>query len=426
MDSVDPFKRSNCTPRTPNKVVPGESQSDSVVDTPGQKRPRELVWSPENEPLIKKPNVSEAVNHTFSVSGVNGQNVDNFPEASVENNFGPGFCGENNSTFAAVLKNNEDLQVAFYADPPKPFSSENRLDFVDAMGDIIAKSDDVPYFESTVCRDNFLIVTAGDDFSYQWLLTNAVNVDIGQGFPLKLMPAREIPKLKKILLWLPGRRILPDAEILVRFGKANPSISCKEWRVFSRKDEPHGCRLLVGVDEASFGNLQAVHLKPYWSTVRGQVTPVDDMIAMNVERKKRHIKAKARYSGRVAPGNSEKPIESNKLQLSQRRGDVATASKSADVIINNNVKLSDSGKSSPSLRKKPPTKANRNALGNSGKITSYLTSATPAGGQQINFENVNRFNVLQDLTPGDDDCENISVADEEEVPLCQSSSRCQK
>lgn len=439
MDSIDPFKRSNCTPRTPNKGCLVRSQSDSVVDTPGKKR--QIIWSPDLDHMVKKPNLEEADNIDILSETVNNDSAagndiiysdknDNHieeviskdPEASKS-------CWDNTASFAAVVKSNESLQVAFYTDPQMPFTSEDRLDFIDAMGDLIVNSDDVPCFESTVCRGNFLIVTAENEFSFEWLLSYAVNIEIGKGSCLKVMPASQIPKLKKIVLWLPGRKRLPEAEMLFRLGKANPTMSCSEWRVFSRKDEVHGCRLLIGVDEATFAKLQAVNMKPYWSTVRGQVTPVDDMKAVNVERSKRLVRAKARKFGKETQIISGKPMEANKpgkTYLSQPVGGTNSPGKGTDTSLLNS-KQSEVGKLSTPARRRNLAKPSKNIA---GKITSYLKKSSPSAGsasQQCNFENTNRFNVLQDLLPEDEDSEiTTSVADKREVFPGHLSSHSQQ
>lgn len=388
MDSVDPFQRSNCTPRTPNKTFQARSRSEAGAETPGQKR--QINWSPEPQHQVKKPNISDKeVLLKTSVSQNNDCTV-------------AGSSWDNNPSFASIVKNNEELQVAFYTEPQKPLTSGNRLDFIDAMGDLIFASENVlPCFESTICRGNFIIVTATNEFSYQWLLSNAVAIDAGPELLLNAIPASQIPKLKKVLLWLPGRKRLPEAEILIRLGKVNPTISCGEWRVFSRKDEPHGCRLLVGVDEASYGQLKALDMKFYWSTVRGQVTPVDEMKATNTEKAKQRIHSKARRFIKEASvtNKSKEAGYTGESQVADGKG-IKEACGSEAVV--GKPGQATTGYLSPPIKRRVLSKA-------SGKITSYLKSSPVVSDQQYNLELTNRFSVLQETS------ENTSVVERDEI-----------
>lgn len=256
------FKKSNCTPRTPPRVEVNKFNEDVVVPpqfclppTPGQKRQREDGTPPELKPAGKKINMATA--------------------NTLEQNNGSCWGA---TSFAEVLKGTNDLQVAIRTEPARQFSPEERLDFIDAMGDtIFCDPGCVPRFESTSIRGNFLIINAVDDFSFQWILSNASKMSIWPECSLIAIPAKDIPRLVKGLLWLPGRKPIPSQELLLRLGKLNPTLLCEKWRVFSRKNESHGVRVLVGFEESGLAALKEVDMKPFWSTVRGQVTLVAEM-----------------------------------------------------------------------------------------------------------------------------------------------------
>lgn len=183
------------------------------------------------------------------------------------------------ATFSEVLKSteNEDLQLAIATEPPRDFTGDDRLDFIDAMGEKICSQPEnsfVPNYENTFCRGNYLIVTARDKFSFDWLLSNITSFEVWQGHTFTVIPVTEIPKLKKALLWLPGKKPIADEECLSRLNKMNPGSKCLTWKIFSRKDELHGSRFLIGIEE---GILQSINLKPYWSTIRGQITVTDEV-----------------------------------------------------------------------------------------------------------------------------------------------------
>lgn len=235
------------TPKSP----PRGSNISSSLATPSEKRAREENTPPRDERLGKKI--------------VNNKPIEKSSEA-----------WSSEATFAEVVRNNEELQLAISTVPPKEFTGEDRLDFIDSMGELIftkAVNSVAPKFENTHCRGNYLIVTAADKFSFDWLKSNVTAFEIWQGFTISVMPVADIPKLKKALLWLPGRKAVSDEESLSRLNKMNPESKCLTWKIFSRKEESHGTRFLIGIDESL---LQSTNMNPYWSTIRGQITLTDD------------------------------------------------------------------------------------------------------------------------------------------------------
>lgn len=196
-------------------------------------------------------------------------------------------ASQHSGTFADILKANTALQVAFYSEPTKVFTESEKLDFTDVIGDILFHlPEDVamPSFVSTTRRDKYLIVSASDESSRDWLLKIAPSISIG-AYRFHSIPANEIPKLKRGLLWLPGKQKHSDEELLKRLGKQNRNLSLENWRIFKRHEETHGVRLLVGVPEASITNLTSVNNRPQWSTVRAVFTPIEEVIKRKKLRK---------------------------------------------------------------------------------------------------------------------------------------------
>lgn len=187
---------------------------------------------------------------------------------------------QNYGTFAEILKANTALQVAFYSEPTKIFSESEKLDFIDTIGDILFKLPEdaaMPNFVSTTRRDKYLIISASDEYSRDWLLKIASSITIG-AYKFHSIPANEIPKLKRGLLWLPGKLKRSDEELLDRLRKQNGNLSLENWKIIKRHEEPHGVRLLIGVPEQSINSLAAVENRPQWSTARATFTPIEEVI----------------------------------------------------------------------------------------------------------------------------------------------------
>ena len=85
-----------------------------------------------------------------------------------------------------------------------------------------------------------------------------------------------LPTYKRVVAWFPGPA--EDAErYLLRLRKLNQGLDTKLWRVYERKEEPHGVRLVLSIDTASimvleklgWRGLSAVWhrpLSPFWAS----------------------------------------------------------------------------------------------------------------------------------------------------------------
>lgn len=207
-------------------------------------------------------------------------------------------------SFAEKLKINPDLQVAVFSEPLKLFTENDKLDFVDAVGNILfelPEGDEMPEFISTVRKDRYIIITASDEKSKEWLEQIIPNLTL-LNLKWSTMPANEIPKMKKGLLWLPGRQKFSNEDIVKRIAKQNPDLNPTNWRIFSRHEEDHGVRLLLGVTENAMEAMGKKENKPQWSTVRAQFTPIEEVI----QRKKDRIRVKHGKSGKERPTNEER------------------------------------------------------------------------------------------------------------------------
>lgn len=359
------FRRSICTPRTPPKSERNTINNDGGLDhsqtvlsmTPSQKRHREGGTPPDLRPAGKKVNVASVISEA--------QNPSN--------------CW-NTASFADVLKGPSDLQVAIRTEPPRQFTPEDRLDFIDAIGETIFQDPGcVPTFESTSIRGNFLIVNAVNEFSFQWLLSNSSKLFVWPDSSLVALPASEIPRLKKALLWLPGRRRIPTPEILLRLEKFNPLLDCRKWRVFSRKEEAHGCRVLVGFEDSLLEALKEIKMKPFWSTVRAQVTLVDEVRTKRKNsRKARTVQGSLNAESHSQPVHTDEvnsesiPVDPDIVTSQISKKDDAVQLKPEENASCTPVNKETHGKEVPTKTIAKPARKGSKGNGSTPKITNFL------------------------------------------------------
>lgn len=201
----------------------------------------------------------------------------------------PSISGTNEQiSFADKIKAKPELQVAIYTEPIREFTEMEKLDFMDAMGNKMFELPDeveMPKFLYTARRDQYLIVAATNEYSRDWLIKAATDLSVWEGVKFQAILANNIPKLQKGLMWFPGRQKLKNEDLLKRLAKQNPGLQASKWRVFSRHEEEHGTRLLVGVHEECSTLLSSLENQPWWTTRRAQFTPIQKVKERQKQRK---------------------------------------------------------------------------------------------------------------------------------------------
>lgn len=196
---------------------------------------------------------------------------------------------ESTETYATKLRKVPELEAAIFSEPLMTFSDEDRLDIIDGLGNELYKLPDateMPKFTSTVRRETYIIIQADNEYSRDWLFAVIPTLNLLSNRKLFCMPAKELPKMKKGLLWLPGKQKLENAEILSRLKRHNDNINPLSWRVFSRHEEKHGLRLMIGVSEDDETTLSKYDNRIQWSVSRAIYTP----LSMVIERRKKFKK----------------------------------------------------------------------------------------------------------------------------------------
>lgn len=284
-------------------------------------------------------------------------------------------------TFANKLISNPEFQVAIFTEPAREFSEEDKLDLIDNIGEKIFKisrESHVPKFISTFKRENYIIVSAEDAISRDWLKETIQDLKIWEGHQTKSIPAKDIPKARKGLLWLPGRRKIQDAEIMERLGRQNEDLQVKTWRIISRHEEPHGTRLLVAMNGELEQKLKDRGFKPQWSISRAEYTPIEEVarrrrdkykVGESGEQGQQH---QQKQQGRPTTVRQEFPPLYPKPSTSRYRHETAKSNKGEEIPHDNSHhKLMTKNKAAEQVQAETPSKAQKR------KPESSPVQATP-------------------------------------------------
>ena len=71
-----------------------------------------------------------------------------------------------------------------------------------------------------------------------------------------------MPTYKKVVAWFPGPK--EDTERLFqRLRRLNRGLDTSQWRVYERKEEPKGVRLVLSIDSQSVATLEELKWRPF-------------------------------------------------------------------------------------------------------------------------------------------------------------------
>jgi hypothetical protein len=91
------------------------------------------------------------------------------------------------------------------------------------------------------------IVVCLDEEIKDWLGTEVPKMNVGEGSKLRMVGVEALPTYKGVVAWFPGHG--EDTErLLQRLRRLNRGLDTSQWRVYERKEEPKGVRLVLSID----------------------------------------------------------------------------------------------------------------------------------------------------------------------------------
>jgi hypothetical protein len=151
-----------------------------------------------------------------------------------------------------------------------PKSQIFRENFLDIQRDIGRLVDELPEEGLTPrLADSYwskgaAIMVCQDEPTKDWLAFKVPTLVAWEGSRLKVVGMDALPTYKRVVAWFPGP--VEDAErYLTRLRRLNRGLDTGQWRVYERKEEVNGVRLVLSIDVASITVLEGLGWRPFSS-----------------------------------------------------------------------------------------------------------------------------------------------------------------
>jgi hypothetical protein len=106
------------------------------------------------------------------------------------------------------------------------------------------------------------IMVCQDIDTRDWLERQAPSMAAWEGSRLKVVGLDALPTYRRVVAWFPGPA--EDTEcLLLRLCRLNRGLDTGNWRVYERKEEPNGVRLVLIIDTASVTVLEGLSWRPF-------------------------------------------------------------------------------------------------------------------------------------------------------------------
>lgn len=178
------------------------------------------------------------------------------------------------ASYSLIVAEDRDLQVVVTREvnPDLGFNGDQLAEFLDAAGEAVPSEGGMAVqFLSTRLWRGQILVTAANQISRRWLLETLPLIR-PWGPDVSLVAADpERFRLRRATLWIPGKKHPSNEIAMARLASQNPSLGCSGWRVWSRKEEPTGLSLVVGIGENSVAALAGVGYRPFYGLTRARL-----------------------------------------------------------------------------------------------------------------------------------------------------------
>jgi len=144
-------------------------------------------------------------------------------------------------------------------------SKENFTDIQRAIGRLVEELPEEGFTPRLV--DSYLVKGAAimvchDELTKDWLAARVPTLVAWEGSRLKLVDLDALPTYKRVVAWFPGPA--EDAErYLLHLCRLNQGLDTRHWRVYERRDEFNGVRLVLSIDAAFVSVLERLRWRPF-------------------------------------------------------------------------------------------------------------------------------------------------------------------
>ena len=95
-----------------------------------------------------------------------------------------------------------------------------------------------------------------------WLATRVPTLVAWKGSSLKIVGLDALPTYKRVVAWFLGPAE-GAGRYLLRLCRLNQGLDTRHWRVYERKEEPNGVRLVLSIVAASITMLEGLSLRSF-------------------------------------------------------------------------------------------------------------------------------------------------------------------
>ena len=106
------------------------------------------------------------------------------------------------------------------------------------------------------------VVVCQDEETRDWLASHIPTLRACENSRLKMVGLDALPTYKRVAAWLPGP-VEDKLRYLQQLRKLNQVLDTEKWRVYERREEPHGVHLVLIVDSKSITVLDRLGWWPF-------------------------------------------------------------------------------------------------------------------------------------------------------------------
>jgi hypothetical protein len=105
------------------------------------------------------------------------------------------------------------------------------------------------------------IMVCQDHETSDWLAVSVPNMTAWEGSKLKVVGLEALTTFKRVAAWIPGPVVDTDT-FLRRLCRLNRGLETADWRVYERREESNGLRLVLSIDQDSVATPERLQWKP--------------------------------------------------------------------------------------------------------------------------------------------------------------------
>jgi len=161
----------------------------------------------------------------------------------------------------------ESIRMAIVCDgyPEIKISKENFVGIQRAIGGLVDELPEegfTPKLIDTYWTRGAAIMVCQDKETRDWLASKVPTLTAWEGSRLKMVGLGALSTYKRVVAWFPGP-VEDTGRYFQRLCRLNQGLDTSHWRVYERKEEPKGVRLVLSVDTTSVMALERMGWRPF-------------------------------------------------------------------------------------------------------------------------------------------------------------------